>query len=309
MSLALRAIGSAVLCLGVLGCGTTRSSDTSRTATEQLLISDAVDRAVSRFDFRALAGRTVYLDDQYVKNTVDSSYLVSSVRQQMLASGCIVMDKEEEAEYVVEIRAGAVGTDRNDLLFGVPATQLPASGLVPGVPSSIPEIPLVKRTAQRGVSKLAIFAYNRNTGRPVWQSGVVSEESKAKDVWVFGAGPFQRGSIHDGTKFAGSELDVPLIQPGSRRSKEHLSVADEAFFVEPTEELAQRNQRRPLAQASAERERPQGKPPAEQGELLDLEYAPGLHRPPGPASPRGPPSDRGHLGRPGLGGRHPSDAL
>ena len=32
--------------LALNGCGTTRSTDTNRTATEQLLISDAIDRAV-----------------------------------------------------------------------------------------------------------------------------------------------------------------------------------------------------------------------------------------------------------------------
>src|SRR5438874_450614 len=37
-------LGSIVASL--VGCGTTRSSDTTRTATEQLLISDAIDRAV-----------------------------------------------------------------------------------------------------------------------------------------------------------------------------------------------------------------------------------------------------------------------
>lgn len=225
-------------CLGALGCGTTRWSDTARTATEQLLISDAVDRAVSEIDFRALAGRTVYLDTEHVKTIVDAPYLVSTIRQQMLASGCIVMDKREEADYVLELRAGAIGTDRNDLLFGVPATQLPSIGPAAGIPSAIPEIPLVKKTHQRGVAKVALFAYNRETGRPAWQSGVVPGESKAKNTWVFGAGPFQRGNIYDGTTFAGSKFDVPLIQPGSRNEKERLSVADEAFFVEPADEIA-----------------------------------------------------------------------
>ena len=37
--------------LGFVGCGTTRSSDTLRTATEQLLISDAVDRAIQSVNF------------------------------------------------------------------------------------------------------------------------------------------------------------------------------------------------------------------------------------------------------------------
>ena len=47
--------GGAVALLA--GCGTTKWSDSPRTATEQLLISDAVDRAISEIDFSALANK------------------------------------------------------------------------------------------------------------------------------------------------------------------------------------------------------------------------------------------------------------
>lgn len=42
--------------LCVSGCGTTRWSDSKRTATEQMLVSDAVERAVGAIDMRPLAG-------------------------------------------------------------------------------------------------------------------------------------------------------------------------------------------------------------------------------------------------------------
>jgi len=215
------------------GCGTTQWSDTPRTATEQLLISDAIDRAVSRIDLRALAGKQVYLDSTPIQRATDASYLVSTLRQHMLASGCILRDKREEADYVVEVRAGAVGTDRSELLFGVPATKIPQVVPMPGVPNSIPEFKLATRTEQRAVAKIALFAYNRNTGRPVWQSGVIPVESKAKDIWVLGAGPFQQGTIYDGTNFAGDRLSIPLIDLEAEKRRAGLSVAQEAFFSEP----------------------------------------------------------------------------
>ncbi|MCS7305610.1 MAG: hypothetical protein NZ602_10955 [Thermoguttaceae bacterium] len=234
-----------------MGCGTTRWTDTSRTATEQLLLSDAIDRAVSQVDFRALAGRTVYLDAQPVQGLTDAPYLISTVRQQLLASGCILKEKREEAEYVVELRAGALGTDRHDILFGIPATQLPSVFLLNGIPTNIPEIPFIKRTQQQGVAKIAVFAYNRTTGRPAWQSGVVAAQSKAKSTWVFGAGPFQRGTIYEGTAFAGSKLDVPLIYPGLQDHRERLSVADEAFFVEPSPDWDRKNQTQAATQVDS----------------------------------------------------------
>jgi hypothetical protein len=201
------------ICLATVGCGTTKWSDTPRTGTEQMLISDAVDRTVSAIDFSALAGRKVWLENKYITTNLDQNYITSTLRQHMLANGCIIKEKADEADYVVEVRAGAVGTNRHDLLFGMPQTNLPVGGMFPLAPTSIPEVPLMKRTGQQGICKIAVFAYERNSGHPVWQSGTRQFVSKAKDSWFFGAGPFQSGTIYEGTKFAGEKLSVPMPTP------------------------------------------------------------------------------------------------
>src|SRR5262245_23317904 len=179
-----------------LGCGTTRMTDTARTATEQLLISNAVDQAVSQIDFRPLAGKTVFCDSQYLDGTVDRGYVISSVRQQLLAIGATIHDERNKAEYVVEVRSGAIGTDRHSLLVGVPQMTVPA--IVPGQPSQIPEIPVAKKTDEQGVAKIALFAYNRHTGQRLWQSGTVQSVSDARDFWIAGLGPFRAGTIVHG---------------------------------------------------------------------------------------------------------------
>src|SRR5204863_4476759 len=122
------------------GCGTTKWSDSPRTATEQLLVSDAIDRAISEIDFSVLADKNVYLDTRFIITALDQNYVISTLRQHMLASGCIIKDKAEDATFVVEVRTGSLGTNRQDLLFGVPATNLPTAGLLPIGSASIPEI-------------------------------------------------------------------------------------------------------------------------------------------------------------------------
>lgn len=188
------------------GCGTTRWSDTARTATEQLIISTAVDRAIDNIDFRPLASKYVYLDPQYL-DCVDKNYVVSTLRQHMLAEGCVLTPDAASADYVVEARSGAVGTEHHDVLIGIPAISVPSAG-VAGVPSAIPEIPFAKTTAQKGIAKISCFAYNRETGQAVWQSGTFPVIATAKDSWFLGTGPFQRGTIYDGTHFAGSRFLV-----------------------------------------------------------------------------------------------------
>jgi hypothetical protein len=196
--------GSTAALALLAGCGTTRMTDTQRTATEQLLISNAIDQAVSRIDVRPLAGRRVFLDPQYLDGTVDRGYLVSSLRQHLLANGCLLQEERAKATYVVEARSGGVGTDRHSLLVGVPQTTVPA--FVPGQPTQIPEIPFAKKTDQNGVAKVLVFAYNRQTGEPVWQSGMVQSVSTARDIWFLGTGPFQNGTIRERTGFAGEPL-------------------------------------------------------------------------------------------------------
>ncbi len=193
------------------GCGTTRNTDTARAATEMLLVSQAIDRAVEEVNFSALANRTVFLDVTYLDaSTVDRGYLVSSVRHHLAASGALLNDDKKAVEFVVELRAGTIGTDRSTMLIGTPAISMPA--IVPGVPSSIPEIALYKRNDQKGVAKIGVFAYHRATGRGIWQTDTIQEVSTLKDRWVLGSGPYSSGSIRKSTQFAGHEIpDIPLI--------------------------------------------------------------------------------------------------
>ncbi len=216
------------------GCGTTRSTDTTRTATEQLLISDAIDRAVGSMNFRTLAGQTVFLDDSKLTDTVDKNYYISTLRQQLLANGCDLRDKRDDADFIVEARAGAIGTDRNDLLFGIPSMNVPQIPLVQPVPAAIPEIPIAKRKDQRGIAKIAVFAYHRATGTPVWQSGIVCQESSSNDVWIFGAGPFQHGTIYEGTEFAGGSIkdDPKGGLPAAQRATA-VAISKESLFTSP----------------------------------------------------------------------------
>jgi hypothetical protein len=180
-----------------MGCGTTRTSNTVRTATEQLLVSDAIDRTVEQIDFKVLEGESVFFDERHLAEVVDKAYLISSFRQHLLASGCILKDKREDASFVIEPRVGAVGTDNHDWLVGIPSINVPQVPLATTLPAAIPEIPFAKRRDQRGVAKVAVFAYRRETGEPVWQSGMAISESQANDIWVLGAGPFKRGTIYE----------------------------------------------------------------------------------------------------------------
>lgn len=193
------------LTCGSVGCGTTRMTDTVRAASEMLLVSAAVDNAIAQIDCSSLSGKSAFLDVQYLDGTVDKGYVISSLRQHMLAHGVKLQEDRKAADVIVEARSGAVGTDRSSLLLlGTPSMSVPA--LMAGQPTQIPEIALIKKTDMKGVAKIAVFAYDRKSGDALWQSGLVDARSTLKDTWVLGAGPFSSGSIKRRTELAGEEL-------------------------------------------------------------------------------------------------------
>lgn len=228
----------AVLGLSCSGCGTM----VSRTATEQLLMSDAVDRSVAHIDFRPLTGKKVFLDTRYivpqkVTGFVSAEYVISSLRQQMLAANCLLQEKQEDAELVVEARVGALGSDLHEINYGLPASQAlgAASTVATGVPAMplLPEISFARKNDFLAAAKVGAFAYDRETKEPVWQSGLSQGRSDAHASWVLGAGPFERGSMHKETMFAGAPLRR-LLRTRARQAEPDVpqEAQDISYFAQ-----------------------------------------------------------------------------
>lgn len=221
------------------GCGTAMQKH----GTEQLLLSDSVDRAIDQLDLSPLAGRTVFLDTSYMQTFkgnnihINSDYIISALRQKMTTTGCRIEPSRTEADYILEARIGALGTDTMEVTYGVPSSNgigVAASAITgaPGIPA-IPELSVGKRNNVTGVSKVVVFAYHRDTGIPVWQSGAAIARSDARDSWFLGVGPLSRGSIHKGTLLAGSRINSPFERNRKGSQAKPLTIADKHHYVHP----------------------------------------------------------------------------
>lgn len=216
-----------LLLASLAACGCTINK--SRTATEQLVVSDAVDRVVAQVDFSPLSGRKVYFDNKYLSGAkLDGSpnldYLTSALRQQMLAYDCRLTDKPEEADLVVEARVGALGNDGNEATYGIPGSAAvgAATAMATGFPAggTLPELSVGRRNHQWGAAKIGLFAYDRASRQRVWQAGVATGASQARELWVLGIGPFQRGRVYKDAKL--SLADRPSIV----KDGQHLNKLD-----------------------------------------------------------------------------------
>ena len=106
-----------------------------------------------RLDFSAISGRKVFLDKQYMPltnnpgrppvNNSNVEYATSSLRQQLLAYNCQLQDKAEDADIIVEARMGAMGSDSNELTYGLPTGTVMRGAIAAVTPGgdSLPVFP------------------------------------------------------------------------------------------------------------------------------------------------------------------------
>lgn len=171
------------------GCASTRLSDTSRTGVEQLLVSHAIDSSLDKIEFSSLSGAAVFVDDKYLE-CVDKKYVVAAARQRAFQAGSRLVDKPEEADVVLELFCGAVGTDRSEGFIGVPAFSMPGP-----IPMRLPEIKLLSQTTQYGTAKIGVVAYDPKTRHAQSAGGLARSRSNNSNWSFLGLGPFSTGSV------------------------------------------------------------------------------------------------------------------
>lgn len=172
---------------GSVGCTSARTTNTARTAREQLLISNAVDQALSKVDMAPFHGANLFIEDKYL-DCVDKGYLLGSIRHRAMINGAHVVGKPEDADVVLELRSGAIGTDTSDSFVGTPELVLP--GML-----TLPEVRLISRNNQSAVAKIGIVAYDAKTRQLLGEGGVSSSQSRDNNWYVLGVGPYQNGEL------------------------------------------------------------------------------------------------------------------
>jgi len=105
-------------------------TDTPRSATEQLLVTTAAERAVDALAWPDLRDRRVAVE-VVSPNEQDAGYLKAALEARARELGAKVVPADE-AEWIVAARAGALGTERRELAVGIPEIPTPF-GVTPGI--------------------------------------------------------------------------------------------------------------------------------------------------------------------------------
>ncbi|MFN3514771.1 MAG: DUF6655 family protein [Phenylobacterium sp.] len=169
------AVGSA--CLLLAACATATETHPSRTATEQLLISRAAERAAQQFALALDPDARVFVDTSTFRGE-GADYASSAIREALLARGNRITLARSEADVIVELRLGALSIDKMQRVVGIPRLTLPVTQTLSTV--TIPELSVYSRRDRTGVAEFSAFAYEAATGRPIALGGRMSGTAKIR---------------------------------------------------------------------------------------------------------------------------------
>jgi hypothetical protein len=144
-------------------CASTTETNPSRTATEQLLVARAADRAVDNLTLPIPDGSVVFVDETYFRAEA-APYAVSAIRAALSEAGYALARNRDQADVVFEIRAGALSLEQMRRLLGVPAMSVPLSDYRV---VSFPELSLYSRRDRTGVAEFSGFVYRAEDGAPI----------------------------------------------------------------------------------------------------------------------------------------------
>jgi len=149
-----RAIGAAGAALLLAGCASSVDlTATSPSATSQLLVFRALERAVADLELTRLRGRRVALDvisqlGEEREPRFAAAYLETWLRTKGVEVGA------DHPELRLHAYLLTLGSDRGQTFVGIPAFQLPVLSL------PVPEIALFKWQRSRGRADLRIYAFD-----------------------------------------------------------------------------------------------------------------------------------------------------
>jgi hypothetical protein len=185
-----------LLVIALTGCTQTELTKPKRSATEQLLISTAADRALAQADLSMVNGKKVFVDKNYFDGT-DNEYVLGEVRDLISMRGGLLVQKMDDAELVIEPRSGALSIDSTSSIIGLPSTPtpIPFAGAV-----QIPEIALYKSEKQFSIAKIALLAYERSSGKHVASSGSLIGRANIKYFKFLGFITFNKTTVPERKK-------------------------------------------------------------------------------------------------------------
>ena len=127
---------------------------TSPSATSQLLVFRALERAVARLDLTGLRGRRIALE--VISQLYDHYFAAAYLETWLRAHGVTVVSASPDRRLQVYLLT--LGTDQGQTFVGIPPLQIPVLSI------PIPEIAIFKWVRSRGRADMRVYAFDPVSG-------------------------------------------------------------------------------------------------------------------------------------------------
>jgi hypothetical protein len=181
------------------------ASKSPRAATEQLLLSQAVERSLEDVAVPMLKDAAVVMEvagltpDQYYVRDAVAGHLARTL-------GTKIVDTRSQAKYVVHVMVQALGTELDQSFFGMPQVQ---GGLIP---IALPELPLYKFIREIGYVRYSMNIYDAATGRLALATPWYTKTAAWRQYTIFIFLTFRTSTLTDPPELSKPPA-VPIIAP------------------------------------------------------------------------------------------------
>jgi hypothetical protein len=170
----MRLVGAlGLVLLGAPGCSVDAGPITiPRTAVQQILVTEAIERALDGLEWPDLEGRSVVVRSGAPgvgygspSRSTDEGFLLRAAEVRVGRSGGRVVEEVADADYVLTLLAGALSLDRSRRLFGIEGTE---GGFFP---ITFPMLAIYERLHEEGFAKTQIVVNDARSGGLIHTSG------------------------------------------------------------------------------------------------------------------------------------------
>jgi hypothetical protein len=187
------AITAALVCVLGAGCAFSKRTQLPRSASQQMLATEAVVRALEQFEFPDIEGKKVMVHVGAPGDAVDTDFLRTTVQRELFEEGAKVVGTPEQADLVLAMVVGSMGLNIRGRFLGVGG----GGGLIP---FTLPELALYKRTRTSGFAHAEYTLVDPDSGQIIEQSEPVEGNTRGESTTVL-------------MIFTWDSTDIPSLQP------------------------------------------------------------------------------------------------
>jgi hypothetical protein len=153
--------GFGLSAVSLVGCTVTgRSTDTPRTANEQLILDQSLEQSLAHARIPIPPDMTVAVETVGLSpDTVPDKGFVQAGIERWLGRQGLRIPHDKQETYLLRVMIHAFGTNTRGFFLGIPPVQ---GGLFP---ISLPELAIFKSENQSGFTRFSIDIYERSSGR------------------------------------------------------------------------------------------------------------------------------------------------